>query len=88
MAEKNMVRTLKDRIDEMRKLAITSWFNRDPRDVADTLVRAIHSIDRAAIDYPNWDELPEEFRDTFYDIVYKLLWKPRKSSKKSAKHTV
>jgi hypothetical protein len=24
MAEKNMVRTLKDRIDEMRKLAITS----------------------------------------------------------------
>lgn len=86
-AEKTMIRTLNSTIDEMRNVAIQWAFKRDPRDIADTLVRALHSINRAALEYPSWQELPEEYRDTFYDIVYKLLWKPRTSSKKSTKHS-
>ena len=89
-AEKNMVRTMKSTIDEMRAIAIQWYFKRDPRDIAATLVLAINSLDRTALNYPNWQELPEQYRDAFYDIVYKLLWKPRKSksSKKSTKHSV
>lgn len=89
MAEKTMVLTMKETIEEMRAAAIQWYFKRDPRDIADTLVRALHPLNRAALEYPNWDELPEEYRDAFYDIVYKLLWKPRKSksSTKSTKHS-
>lgn len=90
-AEKTMVRTMKSTIDEMRAIAIQWYFKRDPRDIADTLVRSLYAVDNDIVhfDYPNWQELPEQYRDAFYDIVYKLLWKPRKSksSKKSTKRS-